>query len=478
VVTAGADETARIWHVATGKVTSTLVHDAGVLDVLYSPDGTQILTRTTETSGHSWSSATGKELPFAHQGPVTAMAFASDGRHVALATAGNDVRLWDQASQTVVETWSGHTAAITSLDLSSDGQYLATASEDGTARLWSIGSHGELASLVHDGPVLDVAFWADTSRLATASGDGVARIWARDLMPWLAWGCALAESRSDAVTTWDACATSSRDRVRVAGVLTEPPIIYGDPPRRELIVEHGVEFLLIPGGTFKMGSPPGEGENHEHPQHEVRIDDFYLARTELTNAQYLLFLSDNPQIAEPKLWHEDAYNQPDQPVVGLTWYEATAYCEWAGFVLPTEAQWEYAARANTETVYWFGDDANEFDRFGWHLDNAGGRAHSVATIGANAFGLYDMTGNVFEWVLDSYETYEVVPRPGDGLRRAPAGEGVIRGGAWYHSPRFHRSAEREMTSFDRSGYNQLGFRPAIQPAIRPPTDQFGRWRSR
>ncbi len=232
-----------------------------------------------------------------------------------------------------------------------------------------------------------------------------------------------------------------------------------------LAPRRGVELVRIPGGSFLMGSPDDEDGrfDHEGPQHRVELSDFHLAPTPVTNAQYGEYLRARPNLAKPKYWGHAEYNKPQQPVVGVSWEEAQAYCEWAGLVLPTEAQWEYACRAGTTTRYHSGDTEEDLARAGWYRGNSGTRLHAVGEKEANAFGLYDMHGNVWEWCADAWvNNYErAVHQPGDGLRTEPVGFAfrVLRGGYFSSSARDARSAFRY---YGGPGYRDgdVGFRPA------------------
>jgi formylglycine-generating enzyme required for sulfatase activity/predicted MPP superfamily phosphohydrolase len=223
-----------------------------------------------------------------------------------------------------------------------------------------------------------------------------------------------------------------------------------------------IELVRIPGGTFMMGTrDDDEGDEDERPQHEVVLGEFYLARTPVTNAQYARFLAAHPEAQVPEYWGNARYNQPEQPVVGVSWDEAQAYCEWAKLVLPTEAQWEYACRAGTTTSYWSGDGEEELARVGWYGGNSDGRLHVVGEKDANPFGLFDMHGNVSEWCRDNYGPYTALPGQGDGLRHEPVGDAtrVVRGGCWFDDAHDVRPAYR---LFDYPGYRSsiVGFRPA------------------
>ncbi len=240
-----------------------------------------------------------------------------------------------------------------------------------------------------------------------------------------------------------------------------------DKLSRETVVapRGGVELVRIPGGSFLMGSPDDE-EGHldnEGPQRRVELSDFYLAATPVTNAQYGEYLKARPDVEKPQYWGDAEYNQPQQPVVGVSWEEAQAYCEWAGLRLPTEAQWEYACRAGTTTRYHSGDTEEDLARAGWYDGNSDDRLHSVGQKEANAFGLYDMHGNVEEWCAENWTgSYEdAVHQPGDGLRTEPVGYAnrVLRGGYFINSARHARSAYRSNGKPDYR-YDLVGFRPA------------------
>ena len=227
----------------------------------------------------------------------------------------------------------------------------------------------------------------------------------------------------------------------------------------------GVKLVRIPGGRLWMGSPEDEEDRYanEGPQHEVELAEFYLAPTPVTNAQYGEYLRANPGVKEPEYWGDQEYNQPNQPVVGVSWEEAQAYCEWAGLTLPTEAQWEYACRARTTTRYHSGDSEADLQRVGWYDENSDGRLHPVGELEPNGFGLYDMHGNVGEWCQDDWvSNYNgAVHRPGDGLRTQPVGNAfrVFRGGVFDDPARVARSACRFDFGPDFRVFG-LSFRPA------------------
>ena len=212
------------------------------------------------------------------------------------------------------------------------------------------------------------------------------------------------------------------------------------------------EFKKIPAGTFMMGSPEGEPDRDsaEH-QHPVTITKpFYMQTTEVTQGQWKAVMGTEP-------WkREDFVNEgPNYPATYVNWDAAVAYCkklsekEGKTYRLPTEAEWEYACRAGTKTAWSFGDDEKVLGDYAWYDKNADWwdidekYAHQVGLKKPNAFGLYDMHGNVYEWCHDYYEEdyYKQSPEK-DPTGPEPAFLAVVRGGSWYGYSRKSRSAYR------------------------------------
>ncbi|MBO7412014.1 MAG: SUMF1/EgtB/PvdO family nonheme iron enzyme, partial [Ottowia sp.] len=203
----------------------------------------------------------------------------------------------------------------------------------------------------------------------------------------------------------------------------------------------GMEFVLIPAGTFQMGctSSADKCEDNEK-RHTVTISKpFYLGKYEVTQAQWEVVMGDNPSV----------FRGANLPVSTVSWVDAQMFVEKLNakeghnrYRLPTEAEWEYAARAGSTTVYSFGDDAAQLGDYAWYADNAGGEPHPVGQKQPNAWGLFDMHGNVYEWVQDYYGKYGAgaVTDP-----RGPAGVGelsVRRGGSWNDPVEYCRTAFR------------------------------------
>ncbi len=212
--------------------------------------------------------------------------------------------------------------------------------------------------------------------------------------------------------------------------------------QEEAVQVHGdiqYEMMKIPGGRIIIESS------------EIALDAFCMGRYPVTNRQYALYLKANPQVEEPRYWGDREYNGESQPVVGVSWDEARDFAQWAGLALPSEAQWEFACRAGTTTRFYTGDTDEDLARAGWYKDNSGGRLHSVGEKEPNAYGLYDMHGNVWEWTTDFYKVFK-----GLGAGR------VIRGGAFAAPAGLCRSAYRYFTHpCYRDQY--LGFRLVLLP---------------
>lgn len=217
-------------------------------------------------------------------------------------------------------------------------------------------------------------------------------------------------------------------------------------------------MVLIPAGEFLMGSPPGIGDADEHPQRKVTVQAFYMDAHEVTNAEYKQFLDatgynggNDADENYLKHWENGTYppNQGDHPVIRVSYENAQAYAAWAGKRLPTEEEWEYACRAGTTTLYSFGDTVSHDDAnyFGVEGKDEWKTTAPVGRFAPNAWGLFDMHGNVWEWCATWFDP--------DHYYR------VIRGGSWYGDPGNIRSAFRTYYPPSYTG-GDLGFRCAIE----------------
>lgn len=183
------------------------------------------------------------------------------------------------------------------------------------------------------------------------------------------------------------------------------------------------EMVYIDGGTFNMGS--NKGSDEEKPVHSVTVSSFYIGKYEVTNCEYSIY--------DPK--HKGRWSEEDYPVDSVNWADVTGYCEWLSkktgknYRLPTEAEWEYACRGGTTTEYYWGDEMN--NDYSWYKDNSEGTIHPVGNKEPNKFGLYDMSGNVWEWCFDWHGEDYYSSSPSSNPRGPSSGtRHIARGGSW------------------------------------------------
>jgi formylglycine-generating enzyme required for sulfatase activity len=256
---------------------------------------------------------------------------------------------------------------------------------------------------------------------------------------------------------------------------TPPPTVPSSPPAqagRTMENSIGIKLAFIPAGEFQMGSPESGSDAYsdEKPQHTVRITKpFYLGVTEVTQEQYERVMGSNPS----------GFKGAQLPVENVSWEDAMEFCRKlselsaersAGRVyrLPTEAEWEYACRAGSTTKWSFGDAESSLGDYAWFPGNAGSKTHPVGQKKPNAWGLYDMHGNVWEWCSDWSRREYTTTAVDDPTGPAIGSLRVIRGGGWYGDARGCRSAYRHrFTPALRLDF--LGFRLAFSSV-----DQSGR----
>jgi formylglycine-generating enzyme required for sulfatase activity len=235
-----------------------------------------------------------------------------------------------------------------------------------------------------------------------------------------------------------------------------------------VMVDAMPEMIMIPAGFFFMGSD--SGPENERPRHRVWLDAFGIAKFPVTNKEYLIFVEDGGAMAAP-FWSDKVFADPDQPVVGVSWQDAIAYCAWLSartgetFRLPSEAEWERAARGRRQDALYPWGDEPPWGRPYAGCDSASGGPQRVGINEPNDFGLYDMSEGVHEWCGDYYDYHYYryspernPPGPASGLRRAS------RGGSWRHRIKFSRCAARSSLP-PGFKYADYGFRLAL--SIKP-----------
>ena len=230
----------------------------------------------------------------------------------------------------------------------------------------------------------------------------------------------------------------------------------------------GPEMVWLPAGRFLMGSPDGDemGHDYERPRHEVRIArSFAIGRFPVTFAEYDRFCAD----AGRKQPQDQGWGRDRRPAINVSWEDAVAYCVWLSaqtgrtYRLPSEAQWEYACRAGTQTRWSCGDDDKALGDHAWFKANAAGQTHPVGEKRPTPWGLHDLHGNVWEWVQDDWhDDYQGAPDDGTAWETPTGLWRVMRGGSWFSHAGHCRSAQRRRWEPADRGAG-LGFRLARGP---------------
>lgn len=249
-------------------------------------------------------------------------------------------------------------------------------------------------------------------------------------------------------------------RARVPAALAGPldALVRWHGAARPAATAAAMQFVPVPAGSFLMGSPddePGRWAD-EGPVHRVDVAAFHLGRTPVSNAEYAAFLAAHPEIEPPPTWDDPRFDDPLQPVVGVTWDDARRFAAWIGGRLPSEAEWEYACRAGGG-----GARPGPLDEIAWHLANSGGAPPRVGLRAANAWGLHDILGTVWEWVEDDHHPgFDGAPVDGRPWIDAPRGtRHILKGGSWADQPRVLRSATR-LNNHPGPRIANVGFRVA------------------
>jgi formylglycine-generating enzyme required for sulfatase activity len=234
-------------------------------------------------------------------------------------------------------------------------------------------------------------------------------------------------------------ATSSSASVKPASHITAQA--------REITGKDGAPMVLVPAGEFTMGSREDDksAEDNERPAHRVYLDAFYIDQYEVTTSRYATFFQETGRAA-PKYWPEQVLKQHERkPIIGMDWNDAQAYCAWAGKRLPTEAEWEKAARGTDQSLYPWGNEPSSEQRKSFYFEGLYEGLTNVGSVegGKSPYGSYDMAGSVWEWTADWYdESYYGKSPKGNPQGPSSGKERVLRGGSCNFMPCDGRSAFR------------------------------------
>lgn len=242
-----------------------------------------------------------------------------------------------------------------------------------------------------------------------------------------------------------------------AASAAEEPMIEKDP----------VEMVIIPAGPFIRGSAPGEGRLDEQPRRKIYLNAFAIDKYEVSNAHYMKFLDETLHKPPLNVFAERPFNEEegiaDLPVVQVTWHDAVDYCFWAGKRLPTEAEWEKAARGTDGRLFPWGDEAPTPQRANFEKDWEGKKTFVEVTAlpeGQSPSGLFNLSGNVREWVQDWYDTEYYSSSPDKNPRGPETGIlKVLRGGSWRSFDTDVRATSRGKGGFALKTHG-IGFRCA------------------
>ncbi len=269
---------------------------------------------------------------------------------------------------------------------------------------------------------------------------------------------------------------------------TEKPAATAAPPSEpraghtRVLEPSGITLVFVPAGEFTMGSSfeDTRARDNEKPAHNVYVAAFWMAQTEVTNEQYRRFMEaggystreywtdegwqwkEDRGVTQPSNWDDERFDAPQQPVISVNWYEAAAFAAWVGGRLPTEAEWEYAARGGPLSKGYRYAGSDDVDEVAWYYDTAEGHTEPVGQKQPNELGLYDMSGNAQEWCADWYDDGYYAQSPRVNPQGPSSGETVVVRGGYYSSSSASMRCALRIYERPHGGW-WTGFRIVVAP---------------
>ena len=456
----------------------------------WSPDGDTLALAMINTNIGFYELATGEMsyLPTDHGNRFREVAWSPDGTRLATASQDTTVKIWDFSSRQIIRTIQGHDI-LTTISWSPDGKYIAYGNWEESGANFSDEDITIILEIdkLRKAAELNVAYhvyWSpDDSMVAGESESGV-RIW--DTATWdalatlenqhapVAWssdGTQLATYDGEEIVFWGVQSTTQTELS-----LESQPWGVGST---QTSPKDGMVQVFIPAGEFEMGKNAEERDGLEINDailHTVYLDAFWMDQTEVTNTQYALCVQSGVcnLPAGTNTYSDSDY--ADHPVVNVYWDDAKTYCAWAGRYLPTEAEWEKAARGGLAgQSYPWGNEVpvcSSVAENGAQIDECGERTVPVKSFSPNGYGVYDAVGNVFEWVNDWYDFQYYQDSPSTNPQ-GPASSNtidimtdgnyrIVRGGSWFQS--YSTIPDRIATLEDSIRYD-FGFRCATDGEV-------------
>lgn len=488
LATAGMDGTIRLWFGDTGELVKTFSwHGGTILDLAWSPDGSLLASAGSDGEIRVLHSSNGNQIAnWQIQHPST-IAWSLDGKFIAVGSADEYIYLRDIQAHRDYDQMNS--AEVYALAWSSDGRLLA-AGEDARFAVYRTDDHHDPVQFYTSWPnnsAYSVIWHKDNAAILSGMSDGSIQIFGLEGVEISSAAAGGNEIRfistatpesvdipSDETTSTPTPSpdeTSTPNSATVLSLLiTSTPTLNPAyiPPPCEVEGEtwtspaDGMTLACIPAGEFRMGSNENDDES---PVHTVYLDAFWMNQTEVTNAMYAQCVDAGKcnLPSDTGRFYDSGYQ--DHPVVYMSWHDAQAYCKWRGARLPTEAEWEKAARGGLEgKTYPWGDETPVCTSGainGAQYRSCDGQTVAVGSFAANGYGLYDMSGNVWEWVADWYDSGYYGSSPSSNPAGPEEGSSrVLRGGSWFDYDRDLRLAYRSGMYFPNVSDNDNGFRCA------------------